>query len=122
MAAKTTVKKKAEPKYKRVPVTDIVLDDAEMPRNPHQRYDWVALGDRAIALHKADPSKWQLVDTDGATSTASNITQGLIKSLQLARFTGWKFRGRVSEVVESTTTAGKRGKVWIKAEPEELVL
>lgn len=120
MAASKTVKK-AAPKYNRVPVTDIVLDDEEMPRNPQQRYDWVALGDKAIALHRADPSKWQLVDADGATSTASNITSGLIKSLETNRFAGWKFRGRCSEIV-MVDGRGKRGKIWIKAEPEELVL
>jgi hypothetical protein len=121
MPTKAKTKQPTYPsKYQRVPVTDIVLDDDEMPRNPQQRYDWTALGDKAIALHKADPSKWQLVDPAGATSTASNITQGLIKSLNTNRFAGWKFRGRVSEITE--TDNGRRAKVWIKAEPEELVL
>jgi hypothetical protein len=119
MPAKTKAPKKPI-KYERVPVTDIVMDDDEMPRNPQQRYDWVALADRAIALHNVDPTKWQLVDPNGATSTASNITQGLIKSLSMTRFSGWKFRGRCSEVTE--TDNGRRAKVWIKAEPEELVL
>lgn len=107
--------------YRRVPITDVVLDDEEMPRNPTQRYDWTALGDRAVALAKRDPNKWQLVDEEGATSTASNITQGVYAALLSKRFSGWKFRGRCSEIV-AIDEGGRRAKVWIKAEPEELVL
>jgi hypothetical protein len=107
--------------YRRVPVTDIVLDDDDMPRNPTQRYDWIALGDRAVALAKRDPSKWQLVDDNGPTSTASNITQGVYAPLQSKRFSGWKFRGRCSEIVADDEN-GRRAKIWIKAEPMELVL
>lgn len=107
--------------YQRVPVTDVVLDDEQMPRNPAQRYDWIALGDRAVALARLDPNKWQLVDPTGATSTASNITQGVYAPLTSQRFAGWKFRGRCSEIV-AVDEGGRRAKVWIKAEPEELVL
>lgn len=106
--------------YHRVPVTDITMDDADMPVNPLQRFDWTGLGDKAVALAKTDPTKWQLVGQDVPTSTASNITAGKIVALNSDRFTGWRFRGRCSEVKRDAK--GKRAIVWIRAIRDEPVL
>jgi hypothetical protein len=106
--------------YQRVPITDVVMDDANMPTGPLTRYDWVGLGDAAVALAKRDPNKWQLVDEAGATSTASNITEGRIVALTSKRFVGWKFRGKVSQVRE--IDGKRRATIWIKAAVDEPVL
>lgn len=108
------------PSYTAVPVQDIVVDDADLPRNPHQKYDWIALGDKAVALAKKKPSAWQLVGEDAPTTMASNITAGKIKQLTGERFEGWVFTGRCSNVVRSET-GGKRATVWIKATRADLL-
>lgn len=106
---------KKKPSYERVPVEDVVMSDAEVQRSPIQRYDWIAIGDKAIALAETGSDDWQLVTRDGATSTASNITNQQVATLQSDRFLGWKFRARCTDVVKNEHKTRKRGTIWIKA-------
>ena len=108
-------------KYKRVPVFDIIEHDANISQSSPRRYDWIGVGDKAVELAKKKNGKdrWLLVDEDGATSIASNITSERIVPLTGERFLGWKFRGRSSDITykddDGNRLTSKRGRIWIQA-------
>lgn len=116
----TKTKAKTPGGYKRVPVLDVTATDEELiGENRPQRYDWVGIGDKAVALAKKDPEKWLLVDEDGATTTASRITARQVSALNNERFLGWIFRGRCTSVKyldeNGQKLSRKRAKIWIQA-------
>jgi hypothetical protein len=112
-AAKKTAASKGAG-YDRVPAEDVWASDEEVRRRaPNQRYDWVALGDKAVEGAKTKPLSWLLVSNDAPSSIASNITGQRIATLSGPRFVGWKFRGRMTHMTPSNPG---RGKCWIRAE------
>lgn len=106
--------------YKRVPVLDVTATTDELVNaNKPQRYDWVGIGDKAVALAKKDPDRWLLIDEDGATTTASRVTARQVGPLNNERFIGWAFRGRCTDVKyrdeDGNLLSRKRAKLWVQA-------
>lgn len=96
-----------------LPVTDVWADDSDLTISPVRRYDWTALAEKAME----QPGRWLLVDPDGSPSTASNINNGLLKTIErITERTGVKFRARASDTY-SDTKGIRRSKVWMRALP-----
>jgi len=113
MASQKAPTTQAEQGYARIPVTDVWKTDDEIEKRPVQKYDWIGVGDKAIQR----PGDWLLVHDDAPTSVGSNITAQRIATLTGPRFVGWKFRGRMTELVNRPgTREHMRGKVWIRAD------
>lgn len=103
----------AEQGYTRVPVTNVWKTEDEIEKRPIQKYDWIGIGDTALQR----PGDWLLIAEDAPTSLSSNITAQRVATLNGPRFVGWKFRGRITEMVNAPGTVGhNRGKVWIRAD------
>lgn len=103
--------------YTRVPVTDVWLSDDDITKVPTQKYDWIGIGDKAVEGAKTRPDEWLLVSEAAPSSVASNITAERVRTLTGPRFVGWKFRGKITDMVMDPVT-GKwaHGRVWIRAQ------
>jgi hypothetical protein len=121
---RTAVKRATGPKvpverkdqgYTRVPVSDVWVSDDDIGKHPTQKYDWIGIGDKAVEGAKTHPDDWLLVAEHAPSSVSSNITAGRIATLCSERFVGWKFRGRITDMVMNDKGKHTHGRVWIKA-------
>jgi hypothetical protein len=122
---RTAVKRATGPKvpvthrdqgYTPVPVTDVWLSDDEIQKVAVQQFDWIGIGDKAVEGAKTRPDEWLLVADSASPATAGNITSERIRTLTGPRFIGWKFRGKVTDMVKDPNTGRwAKGRIWIKA-------